>query len=163
MEAKCWTCGRGNAKPDPAGCEYIRSGGQLIPEGARIDVKYSSLGHRLQKIIFCPGYLPTPPRRATGVVETDQAQALKIAAQRKARDRRRSSAKWAALVAERAKIPRYCQQCGGIISPTKTQHAKFCTIKCCQKHNREVRKGKKTPLCEDTTRLSKEAETRKRT
>lgn len=58
MEAKCWTCARAYARPDPQGCVYIRSDGQIKVEGSEIKyLKPESIGnnHR-QMVVMCPNY-----------------------------------------------------------------------------------------------------------
>jgi hypothetical protein len=150
-EAKCWTCARGYARPDPEGCEYIRSGGQLIPEGAGASVTMSerqykprrlkletTKEYKLQRIISCPQFVEAA-RQKSSVKDVESPASIRNKWRKKEEQEKRAAKQRAQRIEERTLVPRICSFCGGPIPPDKKDNAKFCSEECCKK--RRVERG----------------------
>lgn len=106
-EAKCWTCARAYARPDPQGCVYIRSGGQIHVEGSEIKyLKPENFGNnRRQMVVCCPNYdrsNRTPER------EMEEPEEVKVI----------------------NKEARVCNFCGKAIPLDKNRRTMYCDRTC---------------------------------
>lgn len=137
MEAKCWTCSRAYARPDPQGCVYIRSGGQIHVEGSEIKyLKPENFGnnHR-QMVIMCPNY---DRSNRTPVVQASKPK-------------------------PKIKKIRYCEYCGEVIPAGKNGQAMYCNQTCYEnartrrrtKEREETRPPKPCEFCGEIYQPSK--------
>lgn len=134
MESVCWTCARGRALPDPQGCGWIRSGGQELPDGAKVHIKTSPSTGDLTVITYCPQYVRSA--KAKVVRSEEENKLLQEEADRKSEALREK--KYQDKV-RRATI-RYCRECGQPIPAESPLHVKYCKKECWRKHQAEKEK-----------------------
>ena len=136
VEAKCWTCARGYARPDPDGCEYIRSGGLIKPDGAEISIKTSN--HKRNDtasskarewketcwmITSCPQY------------ERSNRQVVELP---KEKEGEKDTVKPAS---SKQTILRKCEWCGAPIPPKRRPSAKTCSKTCAKQRVSAIKKS----------------------